>query len=116
MCAFEKAALFRQSCYICPFAKLPRVGDCSIADFWGIGRHGKPFKHNVLRGVSLVLVNNARGMDAIMKLENVFREERTLEESLVENLNIIHPSPLHPQRNEIIQSFMNPHKSLKIIC
>ena len=48
MCAFEKAALFRQSCYICPFAKLPRVGDCSIADFWGIGRHGKPFKHNVL--------------------------------------------------------------------
>ena len=115
MCAFEKAALFRQSCYICPFAKLPRVGDCSIADFWGIGRHGKPFKHNVLRGVSLVLVNNARGMDAIMKLENVFREERTLEESLVENLNIIHPSPLHPQRNEIIQSFLNPHKSLKDI-
>lgn len=115
MCAFEKAALFRQSCYICPFAKLPRVGDCSIADFWGIGRHGKPFKHNVLRGVSLVLVNNARGMDAIMKLENVFREERTLEESLVENPNIIHPSPLHPQRNEIIQSFLNPHKSLKDI-
>lgn len=115
MCAFEKAALFRQSCYICPFAKLPRVGDCSIAYFWGIGRHGKPFKHNVLRGVSLVLVNNARGMDAIMKLENVFREERTLEESLVENLNIIHPSPLHPQRNEIIQSFLNPHKSLKDI-
>lgn len=62
-----------------------------------------------------MLVNNARGMDAIMKLENVFREERTLEESLVENLNIIHPSPLHPQRNEIIQSFLNPHKSLKDI-
>lgn len=115
MYAFEKAALFRQSCYVCPFAKLPRVGDCSIADFWGIGRHGKPFKHKVLKGVSLVLVNNARGMDAIMKLENVFREERTLEESLSENPNIIHPSPLHPQRNEIIQAFLNPHKSLKDI-
>lgn len=115
MCAFEKAALFRLSCYVCPFAKLPRIGDCSIADFWGIGRHGKPFKHNVLRGVSLVLVNNAKGMDAIMKLEKVFREERTLEEALAENPNIIHLSPLHPQRNEIIQSFLNPHKSLKDI-
>lgn len=115
MCAFDKSALFRQSCYTCPFAKIPRVGDCSIADFWGIGRHGKPFKHNVLKGVSLVLVNNAKGMETVMKLENVFREERTLEEALVENPNITQPSLLHPQRNEIIQSFLDPRKSLKDI-
>lgn len=115
MCAFDKSALFRQSCYTCPFAKIPRVGDCSIADFWGIGRHGKPFKHNVLKGVSLVLVNNAKGMEAVMELENVFREERTLEEALVENPNITQPSPLHPQRNEVIQSFLDPRKSLKDI-
>lgn len=115
MCAFDKSALFRQSCYTCPFAKIPRVGDCSIADFWGIGRHGKPFKHNVLKGVSLVLVNNAKGMEAVMELENVFREERTLEEALVENPNITQPSLLHPQRNEIIQSFLDPRKSLKDI-
>lgn len=82
---------------ICKVTKSRRLFYCG---FWGIGRHGKPFKHNVLRGVSLVLVNNARGMDAIMKLENVFREERTLEESLVENLNIIHPSPLYGAQNE----------------
>lgn len=115
MCAFDKSALFRQSCYTCPFAKIPRVGDCSIADFWGIGRHGKPFKHNVLKGVSLVLVNNAKGMEAVMELENVFREERTLGEALVENPNITQPSPLHPQRNEVIQSFLDPRKSLKDI-
>mgnify|MGYP000019515393 CR=1 FL=1 len=56
-------------------------GDCSIADFWGIGRHGKSFKHNVLKGVSLVLANNAKGINAVQNLQESFVEERTLDEA-----------------------------------
>lgn len=116
MRAFDKSALFRLSCYSCPYARLPRVGDCTIADFWGIGRHGKPFKQNVLKGVSLVLVNNKKGEEAVSQLENVFIEQRTLEEALVENYNIIHPSVVHEQRDSIIQAFLNPDKSLEEIA
>lgn len=116
MRAFDCSALFRLSCYSCPYARIPRIGDCTIADFWGIGRHGKPFKQNVLKGVSLVLVNNKKGEDAISQLEDVFMEQRTLEESLVENHNITSPSVPHPQRNQIIQVFLNPNKSLNEIA
>lgn len=115
MYAFDKAVLFRKSCYACPYARLPRVGDCSIADFWGIGRHGKSFKHNVLKGVSLVLANNAKGINAVQNLQESFVEERTLDEALAENYNIIHPSPLHPMRDKIITAFLDSSRSLKSI-
>ena len=116
MRAFDCSALFRLSCYSCPYACIPRVGDCTIADFWGIGRHGKPFKRNVLKGVSLVLTNNKKGEDAISQLEDVFMEQRTLDESLVENHNITSPSVQHPLRNLIIRAFLNPNKSLNEIA
>lgn len=116
MRAFDRSALFRLSCYSCPYARLPRLGDCTIADFWGIGRHGKPFKQNVLKGVSLVLANNKKGEKAVSQLENVFMEQRTLEEALIENHNITHPSLRHPQRNLIIHAFLNPNKTLDEIA
>lgn len=112
MQAFDKSALFRRSCYSCRYARLPRVGDCTIGDFWGIGRHGTPFRHDVSRGVSLVMANNAKGEKALSGLAGVFIERRTLEEALAENHNIIHPSVKHPQRDKIIRSFLDTSKSL----
>lgn len=110
--AFNKSALFRKSCYDCQFAKLPRVGDFSIADFWGIGRHGTPFKHNVDKGVSLVLVNNAKKEYLIPLLKECYVEERSLEEALIENHNITQSSRLHPMRDAIITSFLDSSLSL----
>ena len=112
MKAFDRSALFRRSCYSCRYARLPRVGDCTIGDFWGIGRHGTPFRHDVSRGVSLVMANNAKGEKALSGLAGVFIERRTLEEALAENHNIIHPSVKHPQRDKIIRSFLDTSKSL----
>ena len=113
--AFSASALFRESCYHCPFAKLPREGDCSIADFWGIGRHGIPFKYDVMKGVSLILVNNKQGEDAIKRLQDSFVMERDLKEALIENHNINHPSVRHPYRDEIIKDFLNENTSLSQI-
>ena len=116
MGAFDKSAIFRNSCYGCPFAKLPRVGDCTIADFWGIGRHGAPFRHDVQKGVSLVMVNNNKGHSFTDKLEDVFIEERDLNEALIENHNITHPSVAHPKRNDIIAAFLDEDIDLDVIC
>ena len=115
MGAFDRSMMFRKSCYSCQFAQLPRVGDCSIADFWGIGRHGKPFKHNITQGVSLVMVNNEKGMLFLNELKDVFIEERNLDEALIENHNLVRPSVLHPHREAIIKAFLNKSKSLKDI-
>lgn len=114
--AFDKGAIFRESCYHCPFARLPRVGDVTLADFWGIGRHGKKFKHNVMKGVSLVLVNTERGYHALSTLvDDTFIEERTLEEALVENHNLTAPSKCHPRRNEIMGAFLDERMRLEDI-
>ena len=113
--AFNKSSLFRESCYQCPYAKLPRVGDCSLADFWGIGRHGKPFHQDVMKGVSLVLVNNEKGQRFFSMLTDVFTEERPLEEALVENYNITHPSKRDPQREKVIRAFLDKTMTLEEI-
>lgn len=51
----------RYSCYKCPFATIPRQGDITLADFWGV----KKFFPNldVSKGCSLVIVNNMIGCD-----------------------------------------------------
>ena len=37
--AFMDGYTFRDSCYDCPYACSNRVGDMTIGDFWGLGRH-----------------------------------------------------------------------------
>ena len=111
--AFDKSALFRMSCYNCPFAKIPRVGDITLADFWGVGRHGTPFRHSTTKGVSLIMVNSEQGKKAIANLDKqTFIEERTLEEALIENNNLRSPSTKHPRRDEIIADFLNDNITL----
>lgn len=110
--AFDTNADFRECCYTCRYSCVPRVGDCSIADFWGLGRHGRPFSHDVMNGVSLVLVNTPKGQKFLDNLEDIFCEERTLEEALIENSNLRKPSRRNPRRNEIIADFLNPDMSL----
>lgn len=115
MCAFDRAAIFRNCCYDCQYAKMPRIGDCSIADFWGLGRYGVPFKHNVLKGVSLVFANNEKGVSLILEMKDVFIEERTLEEALIENHNLNFPSKRDSLRDEIIKAFLDENKTLSDI-
>ena len=111
--AFDKGAIFRESCYHCPFAQIPRTGDVTLGDFWGIGRHGKKFKHNVTKGVSLLLVNSEKGKIALSTLgKDVFMEQRSVEEAIIENHNLIGSSVRHVLRDEIIEAFMNEQMNL----
>lgn len=110
--AFNKGAIFRKSCYSCPFAKIPRQGDCTIADFWGIGRHGWKFNHSTRQGVSLILANNQHGQELVNLLEDCFLEERPLEEATIENYNLTKHSKDYPKRDEVVKAFLNPDMSL----
>ena len=113
--AFEKSAIFRKSCYHCRYAKIPRIGDITIADFWGIGKHGKTFKHITSKGVSLLLANNERGQKIVSKLQDCYLEERSLEEALAENPNICYSTPTNDIRNEVISAFLDTKTGLNDI-
>lgn len=110
--AFNANALFRKSCYSCKYSSMNRMGDCTIADFWGIGRYGIPFRHDVMKGVSLVITNTAKGNRILHQLSDIFLEERNLKEALIENHNLKFPTPLHPKRDDIVSDFIRPDISL----
>ena len=113
--AFNASAIFRKCCYQCPYSSIPRVGDCTLGDFWGIGRYGKPFKHDTMKGVSLVLTNTELGESAIHQLADCYIEERTLEEALIENHNLKKASLPNQNRENIIKGFLDPQMTLDAI-
>lgn len=49
----------RPSCYKCIYAKLPRIGDISLADFWGYD--GKLLVDNKNKGLSAVIISSKKG-------------------------------------------------------
>lgn len=65
---FLGSSSFRLSCYRCPFAKLPRVADITIGDFWGAWKDPR-FESFVRDGISLVGINSPKGRDLFMKSE-----------------------------------------------
>ena len=59
--AFIKGHITRMDCYKCKFCTPNRVGDITIADYWGIEEQHPEFPGNYKLGVSLVLVNTQNG-------------------------------------------------------
>ena len=113
MSAFDKAATFRRACYTCHYAKVERVGDFSIGDFWGLGHQGVPFTHDMTKGVSLLIVNSGKGRAIFHELGNEnFYEQRTLEEAAAGNHNLTKVSSLPENRDLVIKAFLNDNMTL----
>lgn len=110
--AFDKCALLRSSCYRCRYAKIPRQGDLTIGDFWGIGRHGRVFTHKTNNGVSLVFTNNQKGQSILSNIGGCIIEERTFEEAIAENPNIYRASLSYKRRDDLILAFLDETKSM----
>jgi len=50
------------SCYDCQISKLPRPGDITLGDFWGINKTDEEFfDKNQDKGVSVVIINSVEG-------------------------------------------------------
>ena len=80
----------RESCYNCRFARLDRVADLTIGDFWGSwDKYHKRFEE----GISVVGVNSEKGNRVIGLLKNKldFYEKLTQKEAIRSNDNFEHP-------------------------
>ena len=113
--AFNNASTFRHCCYQCRFNGTQRVGDITIADFWGLGRQHTPFRHNISEGVSLVMTNTDSGEKLIRDAKDCFIEKRQLEEATKYNHNLVGSSRLPQNRDGVIDGFNCPCSSLKEI-
>ena len=113
MSAFDRAATFRRACYQCHYATANRVGDFSIGDFWGLGHQGVPFKYDMTKGVSLLLVNSDKGRVIMTELgEDDFYVKRTLEEAAARNHNLTKVSVSPTNREQVIAAFLDENMSL----
>jgi coenzyme F420-reducing hydrogenase beta subunit len=57
---FLRDYILRESCYSCKYANMHRIGDLTIADFWGFKAKNKQ-ERNTDEGISMVLVNTGKG-------------------------------------------------------
>ncbi len=63
---FHSHVMCGTHCEKCNYQKLPRVGDISIGDFWGIDKYERNIDSS--RGVSAVIVNSPQGEDLFMRI------------------------------------------------
>ena len=100
--AFGLGYIDRYSCFNCKFAKVPRQGDISLADFWGVGETAPQM--DTSKGVSLVLVNNEKGKKLWSEIEQqlVFKKS-TLQAAAKHNPNVVGPTKEPEFRKEFFK-------------
>ena len=101
MRAFNKSLMFNESCYTCPYTLPQRVSDFTMADYWGLGKMGS-FNHPTINGISMLLVNNVKAYDLLQECQDLFYEERSLEEAILGNHNLSQVSSRPEGRNTFI--------------
>lgn len=108
---FLSSYLFRPCCYTCAYTTPERVGDITIADFWGIGEK-VPFRYDTSRGCSLVLPNSEKGNFLFNEVaQGLNFEQREWAEALKYNHQLYRQSRLPKDRSKAIESLFN--KSLE---
>lgn len=87
--SFMYAYTYRYSCYDCKFAQIPRQGDITLADYWGVDKFFPDLERT--KGVSLIIINTQQGRvvwDGI-KGSIEFRKSNIVD-AAKENGNLVH--------------------------
>ena len=102
--AFLPCICLRKSCSNCRFSMLPRQGDLTIGDYWGIEHFDKSI--NDRKGTSVVLVNNKKGRDIIEMCSSYWDKDiiTPIDEALRVNKTIVHPFHAHPARKRFFEN------------
>ena len=96
--AYLKSISKNTTCGKCVSNKLPRQGDLTIGDFWGIPKYDEEMSD--LKGTSVVLVNNKKAEEFFEKLKSGMKKvrEEPLEVAIRGNHIIKGPYRLHKNR------------------
>lgn len=110
--AFTKGFLNRACCYECQYTTKDRVGDITLADFWGVGAY-KPIPNDYKKGCSLLLENSDKGRFLLKNIKDrLFIEERDIQEAIDGgNVNLVKPLTRPTERN----TFYGDAKSLSYV-
>lgn len=101
---FLRDLYLRPSCYECKFAKVPRIADISLGDFWGVSNYYPELFDD--KGTSLVLINNQHGKDIIEKcIDKIMLKDVDLKLPLKHNPSIASPVNYNPERKKFFRDY-----------
>lgn len=81
MKGFFKGVFNRDCCYKCAFSKPYRISDLTLGDFWGVDLSA--IGTIMEKGVSMLLVNTAKGFDVLnLVKDEIVMKERPYEEAI----------------------------------
>ncbi len=107
--AFISGHLMRMNCYQCPFARIERPGDITIADYWGVKELHPDFP-NISKGMSLFICNSEKGGIMLHKFSSTnFAKEVDLLEAANYNRNLQMPTAYSDERELSYQLFFNDY-------
>lgn len=99
-CGFQKYITLRPSCYACKFARTERVGDITLADFWGIESATRTWDRTDYP--SLVILNTEEGRRLFESIKpEIDFFETTKEFAVRENGSLVSPTKLKKERGEL---------------
>ncbi len=84
MIGFLRNIYLRPICYDCPFAKIPRVSDITLGDFWGV-----PKELDDPRGVSVVIINTPKGKNLFERVSNIKKIKVSLDKIIYGNPRLV---------------------------
>lgn len=93
-----------ESCGNCKFAKIPRQGDITIGDYWGISKFKKGLNDG--KGTSVILVNNEKGKKWFEEIKGTAKivEETPLEAAVAGNTSLVKSPKNHVSRNQFFKN------------
>lgn len=101
---YTSMLFYRDSCYTCPYARVERNSDITIADFWGCDKNSNLAP--VEKGVSMVLVNTDKGTEFFESVkESISFIPETIENVIRVNSQLQEPSPLHSYRKKFMEIY-----------
>lgn len=109
---FLSGEIYRESCYVCPYADNRRTGDLTIGDYWGIEENNPelliensgPLESK--KGISCLMVNTAQGKKLIEKFGKKIEKYPVIYSNItMTNAQLNHPASHTEIRNKIFESY-----------
>ena len=101
---FLKGDIFRENCYECKYASGSRQGDFTMGDYWG--REKAHPEIDTRNGVSVLLVNSAKGMALIEELGKYLNlTQSTFEQAREQNVQLRQPTAKSYKREAILKTW-----------
>ena len=102
---FGMQLFLRPACALCKYTSTSRPADFTLADYWGLDpKLELPVERD--KGVSMVLVNSARGQVVYDALAGQFGQtDRPLEEAVTGNPRLKSPLKANPKRGAFFAAF-----------